>query len=202
MIEVPPEEVEKLRRALAAPGSAGEGCPPADTIFAAAHGELAPEQLGAVLDHVAECSACTEAWLLAVELSKEAAPAGKVLVGDFASRPRRRWSTVFGSLAALLLAALLLPYLRHQPGPSPDPVERGEGKFVIVDESLKLDRRHCVLRWRLEPVAPGARFEVTVMNEKLEEVAALMALSAGELVVAPEVLEERVPPGGFLLWRV
>lgn len=200
----PPEELARLRRAFAAEGPAVEPCPPAERIFAGAHGELPEAELGALLDHLALCPTCSQEWRLAVELGQQAAPpaaaqpreGGVVVAGNFRQRRVSPW---MGLAAALLLAAIGLPFLLRESGPSP--ALRGEKEVAVVDASGPLDRTSCVLRWRLEPPREGARYAVRAMNEKLEPIADRAGLTAGELALPAEKLA-RVPPGGLLLWRV
>jgi hypothetical protein len=217
-LESPPE-LEKLRRAFAAEGPPDEPCPPAERIFAAAHGELAGEagaaELGEILDHVAACPECTESWRLAVEIGRELAagqavaaaedqPAGRVIAGDFRrAEPgavgARRWAMPVAVVAALLLAAIALQLLPRIP--KSDPAQRGNDEARIEDVSGPLERGRCVLRWRLVPETAGALFEVRVMSEELELLAERTAVAAQELEVPPERLE-KIPAGGWLLWQV
>lgn len=211
-LESPPE-LENLRRAFAAEGPASAGaCPAADRIFAAAHGELAGEEeaaeLGEILDHVAACPECTEAWRLAVEIGRELASGavdagsrGRVIAGNFrrgSEEPGglRRWSLPLGLIAAVLLVAIGLQLLPKAP-----PALRGDGEILIEDASGPLERERCVLRWRLVPERPGALFEVRVMSEELELLAQRTALAASELELPAERLEN-IPAGGLLLWQV
>lgn len=216
-LESPPE-LEKLRRAFAAEGPAAAGpCPPADRIFAAAHGELAGEEgaaeLGEILDHVAACPECTGAWRLAVEIGRELAagaaaaekePGGRVIPADFRrgkapSAGLRRWSLPVGLIAAVLLVAIGLQLLPK--APTVDPALRGAGEIRIEDASPPLERGRCVLRWRLVPEQPGALYEVRVMSEELELLAQRTAFAAGELEL-PAARLEKIPVGGWLLWQV
>lgn len=201
-----PPELSKLRQAFSEPGPEALPCPSADRIFAAAHGELRGSDLDEILDHVAVCASCTQAWHLALEIRKEieglAAPTletgNSVVVGRFGAK---RWSQLLGTLAAILLMAVLLPHLVPNPVPVDESVVRGEGEVKIRDVSGPLQRERCVLRWQLEPPVPGARFEVTVMDENLQPLARHSALTVNELVLLPEDLKG-VAPGGALHWRV
>lgn len=201
-----PPDLERLRQAFAAVAEeAGRRspaeCPPAEHIFAAAQGELAAEELGRVLDHVAVCAACAEAWRLAVEVRRQVAPRakqGELIAGKFG---RSRITQVFGVIAALLLLAISLRFFRPGTMAPEDPVMRGADEIQILDATVDLKREHCVLRWRLEPKQEDARFEVVVMNAELESLANATAISQYELEIPPERLA-KVPAGGMLLWRV
>ena len=78
--------LKKLRQAFASAFDSHDpeddeldGCPDADVLYEAYHGELPPDELAAVTDHMAECPVCAEAYRLA-----RATPAP---VPDRSSRP-------------------------------------------------------------------------------------------------------------------
>lgn len=190
----------RLRQAFAEAGPAAEPCPPPETIFDGAHGHLAEAELGALLDHLAACPACSREWLLARELAPAPPADGKpgpvvVTQGRF-GRPTPGW---VGLLAALLLAAVALPLL--WPAKEPPPVVRGDQPVVIVDASGPLGRQHCVLRWRLVPPREGASFAVKATTGNLEPVADRAALTRPELEIPADRLAT-IGPGGELLWQV
>lgn len=201
-----PPELVKLRQAFSEAGPEALPCPAADRIFAAAHGELRGADLDEILDHVALCASCTQAWHLALEIRKEiegpAVPTletgSPVLPGRFGAR---RWSQVLGSLAAILLLAVLLPRLIPSFGPVDEVAVRGENEVKLRDVSGPLQRERCVLRWQLEPPVPEARYEITVMDENLQTLARYSALTVNELVLLPQDLQA-VAPGATLHWRV
>lgn len=206
-----PSDLQRLRDAFGDPGS-GEpppgACPAAETIFTAANGGLAKmtaAEQGELLDHLASCPACGEAWRLAVEIGKEvAAPAAApVIAGRFGGPPSplRRALPIASLVAALLLIAIAVPMLLPDRYSAPQPGMRGAGETAIVDLSGPLDRQRCVLRWRLEPERQGALFAVRVMSETLEVVASPSGLAAAELEIPPAKLLA-IPPGGKLLWQV
>lgn len=219
-----PDELLRLRRAFADGADdfpldgPPNGCPSAETIFAAAHGDLttmSEKDRGELLDHLAVCPVCGETWRLAVAIGKEVAPGATTtqpagLPGGarvIAARPPapqsfvRRALPVASALAALLLISLALPMLMPGRPGGPDTAMRGAEGLRIVDVSGPLDRARCVLRWRLEPEQPGALFAVRVMDEQLELVASPSALAAAELAIPPHELTA-IPPGGKLLWQV
>lgn len=62
-------DTDRLRRALASvDGLPREDCPTAETLWKVAHGEVILHERQAVIDHVAECPLCAEAWRLAVSM--------------------------------------------------------------------------------------------------------------------------------------
>lgn len=201
-----PPELVKLRQAFSEAGPEALPCPAADRIFAAAHGELRGADLDEILDHVALCASCTQAWHLALEIRKEiegaAAPTletvNSVVVGRFGAK---RWSQLLGTLAAILLMAVVLPHLVPNQVPVDESVVRGDGEVKLRDVSGPLQRERCVLRWQIEPPVPEARYEVTVMDENLQTLARYSALTVNELVLLPQDLQG-VAPGATLHWRV
>ena len=48
-----------------------DACPPAERLLDAERGVLAADELDAVLDHLATCAVCAEAWRLARVLADE-----------------------------------------------------------------------------------------------------------------------------------
>jgi len=62
-------EVDDLRIAFAGALNGDHeivGCPPAEDVWDALHGGLAPRRRREVVDHTAACPLCAEAWRLAV----------------------------------------------------------------------------------------------------------------------------------------
>ena len=94
--------LDSLRDAFAADTApAGTECPSPGRIWDAIRGELDPADAAMLVDHVASCGACAEAWRLARELKEiETAPA----VVPFA--PRRRASAAWPLLAAAAAVVL------------------------------------------------------------------------------------------------
>lgn len=62
------DDDDRLRLAFARAFEAGlptDDCPRAEALFDAACGELPAEARGAVIDHLATCPVCAEAWRIA-----------------------------------------------------------------------------------------------------------------------------------------
>lgn len=71
------EEADDLRLAFAGALNGRVdmiGCPPAEDVWDAFHGVLAPERRRQVVDHTATCPMCAEAWRLAVRGTPAFAP--------------------------------------------------------------------------------------------------------------------------------
>jgi len=115
-VTTPDAQLDRMRQAFAGDTAPGADCPPADRIWEAVNGELEPVDAAAVVDHVAACGACAEAWRIARELETEGA----------APRPipfpaKRHVPGVWPLLAAaatLILAIAAWPLLRGTPAPA------------------------------------------------------------------------------------
>lgn len=99
MEQVP--DIDPLREAFRSLGdgaSRSVGCPPATRFWDAQHGDLSPEESRQLMDHVAWCPSCAQAWRLAREMGDE---------GATETSPPERFSarSMFAMAAMLLLAA-------------------------------------------------------------------------------------------------
>jgi hypothetical protein len=168
----------------------GSECPEPERIWSAARGESPGKEVRALLDHVSNCGACAEAWLLAREL------------GGAPASAKRRYAPVWAvAAAAVVLLAVIVPVLRRE-APGPTPVFRDEGRAAIrslVSEDRALRRADCVLEW--SPGPENSRYHLELAGEQ------------HGLLPGPADLEEpvyRIPPedlaplasGERLLWRV
>ena len=163
-------------------------CPDADRIWRAVHLELPLDERLAVIDHVAECPACAEAWRAAREMTP---PAVRAPV------PRQSRMRVFAAAAVLALVAMPLAwYILRQP----PPVERGRDVLQSgVPSGEALPRKDFRLRWLGGP--DGARYDVTVSTTALTEIVTERGLTRPEYRVAPERLTP-FPSGTEVLWIV
>src|SRR5262249_41375723 len=143
----------RLRAALRALGRGsrpGEACPAPDLLWAALHGERPVEERRDVIDHIAGCASCAEAWRLAAEIDpappRLASAAGRPWLAD------RLGSSTYVPLAAA--AALLLAiggglFLVGAPRTAA-PVYRNVGPapiVALVSEREPLTRDAFRLRW-------------------------------------------------------
>jgi hypothetical protein len=196
-------EIEDLRRAFTVPGGSAprpEDCPPAETLWAAVHGELPPGALRDIVDHTATCPACAEDWRLAVEVEREATATAEVATGRAASPvlyPRRwlRLAPLVAAAAAIVALVVGLPLTRHGDGPT---VTRG-GQQVIsrLAEGQELPRDHCLLAWS-GPKDATYDIEVdTLTGDRLFSKGGLKGLS----YEVPKSSFDGVRPGTRLEWR-
>src|SRR4029453_10866623 len=75
-----PVRLAALFRSLGADAGVREDCPPAERIWAAISRELSAGERAAIVDHLAVCPTCAEAWRLAMALGQEqvSAPAPRL----------------------------------------------------------------------------------------------------------------------------
>ena len=203
------DELVRLRTAFAAPvsGEAApepEACPPSDTIWLAVRGELSPDDLRGVLDHVAACPACAEDWRIAMafeEESRAAATAAPVRVRTTASTST--WAAKYRAwaVAATLLLAVVGFQLRNRGPETPAGYRSGQSQAVemLVPDGAAVSRRSCALSWKATPEAASYRLRVTD--------AALNTLFEADAVAAtaytvPESELAGLAPGTKLYWTV
>jgi hypothetical protein len=192
-------ELERWRAAFTARrrvAADGRSCPPAEALWDAAGGRLAPRRNEELLDHVGRCAACSIGWDLARELAPE--PPAR------AARPRRRDASrllPWAAAAALLVAAATgwgllrsrqpdLPVVRDDPAAAVRP---------LVGEDAALPREDFVLRWT--EVAGASSYELRVTTGELDPLLHAHDLAEPVHRVDPRLLE-RVPPGATLYWQV
>ena len=189
-------------QAPAGPAPAPETCPAPETIWAGVRGELQPQQMRDVLDHVASCAACAEDWRLAAEIEREASRAatavpGKVIVGRFG-----QWRPL--AAAAALAAGLLIAVGVYQTGqigpqePTYREVEQTEVRSLLP-EGQALPRQGAVLRWT--PVPGATSYDVQVSTEDLQVVATAQGQTGTEYRI-PESGLAGLTSGTKLLWQV
>lgn len=200
-----------LREAFAArtgrPPAGPEGCPEPGRIYDAVRGELPPGEMREVVEHLALCPECAEAWRLAVAIAEEAAEAG---AGEAAFRPAPSRSWYLQPLRAAAAVALAVvavgvvwTVLR---APEEEPVYRAAGEPEIrslVPADGALPREAAVLRWTPVPEEEpdGTTYDLLVSTAELVSVAEADGLEEARYRVPPEALED-LPAGASLLWRV
>lgn len=186
---------ERLRRAVAAPeesAPAGDGCPPDGEIWSASRGELPPEAVQRLLDHMVDCPACDESWRMALALGREAAGAG---------RSWRRLAGLAAAAAVLAMAAWLVwvqPIPVHAPA---EPFRGGDGDILqpVPAAGEALPRDGFLLRWTGAP--EGSIYSVEVVGADLEVLYRAQDLERPEVLVPASRLE-RLAPGDPVFWRV
>ncbi len=193
---------EELRGRLASlgPGDGpGPNCPPNERIFAGATGELPPDELARLLDHVRGCAWCSTSWGLAREVAApvEAARGGGGGDGEVVSLLGRRGAWAVAG-AALLAAALALVSVRVGL-PEHAPVYRSAQEAALSARTPDaLPRDGFALAWS---AVPGATYEITVVGPDLAVVARASGLAKPEWVVPADALAG-LPDGANLAWTV
>lgn len=185
------EEFEKLSRAWAArdQSSAHEQHPGAEELYEAASGNLARERRLEIIDHVAKCAECTQAWKIALEVDARE---------EKVSGTQRPWR--FALAASVILAVGLMTYLVV-------PFDQGTPQYRDAVDPLApvtaigstLPRDQFVLRWSAG--AAGTTYLVRLSTADLASLLVKSDITATELLVPSSVLAN-VKAGEELLWQV
>jgi hypothetical protein len=198
------QELIRLRAAFAAPDPTADtpSCPAPEALWSAVRGELDPQALREVLDHVALCSACAEDWRIAAELNRQQAGASAVTPGRGLQGRFARWRPL--AAAAALAAGLLITvgvWRAEVAPPAPTYREvRHEAIRSLLPAGQALPRQDVLLRW--SPVPGAASYDVRVTTEDLfQTVASAKGTTAAELHIPASALTA-LPPGAKLLWQV
>lgn len=180
---------------------ARDDCPAPDRIWSAVRLELSLAERLEVIDHIAECPACAEAWRMAVELGAGETSPATAFRGWTANI---RWM-VWPSVAAAAILLVLGIRFAGMPGarqPQVDPIVRDPITDTLLPrmtESASLPREQFWIRWSAGP--SGARYDLLVTTPELEVIADARGLLDPEYRVAPERLKG-LASGTRLLWRV
>jgi hypothetical protein len=158
-------------------------------LYEAASGNLERGRRLAIIDHVAKCAECTQAWRIAVEVGARDAQVPVT---------RRPWH--FALAASVILAVGLVTYLVI-------PVDQGTPQYregvdplapvSAIGSSLPRDR--FVLRWSAGP--SGTTYVVRLSTADLASLLVKSDIAATELTVPSSVLAN-VKAGDELLWQV
>jgi len=204
------EDDAALREAFAArtgPGPGGTGaCPVPERIYDAARGALPPGEVREVVEHLAACPECAEAWRLAVALEEEARAGGAVVDPAAARRPWYLQPVRAAAAAAVALVAVAVVWTVVQQ-PEDAPVWRDAGRLEIrslLPEGEALPRGEAVLRWTPVPEEDpeGTTYDVLVSTEEDPfPIAEADRLEETSYRIPPDVMEA-VPAGGEILWQV
>lgn len=185
------EEFEKLSRAWAArdQSSAHEQHPDAEELYEAASGNLERKRRLEIIDHVAKCAECTQAWRIALEVGARS---------EQAPVTQRPWR--FALAASVILAVGLVTYLVI-------PVDQGtpqyrEGVDPLAPVSAigsTLPRDRFVLKWSAGP--PGTTYLVRLSTADLAPLLDKSDIAVAQLAVPSSVLAN-VKTGEELFWQV
>jgi hypothetical protein len=192
------EEYERLARAFAArkQSHVPNECPDPELLFEAASGNLAQDRRMTLLDHVARCAECTEAWRLAMELG--ARPAETEASAPPVPTRRPAWQSALA--ASIVLVAGFATYLAL-------PVRQDAQEYRDATEPLaprslvteSLPRDGFVLRW--SPGPSGATYAVRLSTADLVMLFEQTNITRNELSVPASALAQ-VKSGESLLWQV
>ena len=177
-----------------------QDCPAAERLWSAARGfpdgdRAAAGDVRELVEHVATCGVCAEAWRLARELD----PA--VGVREPRSAPRRWWQQPAWAAVAAAAALALVVSLTWRPTMAPPAGVRGAAEEQLQrtpENGGTLSRREPVLSW---PATEGATYDLRVSYDDLEPLWGADNLTSAEATIPDEVLSG-LPPGTELLWLV
>ena len=187
-----------------APKDVRADCPPAERIWAAVMGELAPQAVRETVDHTALCMDCSIAWRVALDVSREDEESQVRVVPLLPLRSRLARSLVLPGGLGLLAAAVAIALLRG-PALVPDrtgrvDVERGaKHPLTSLVPPGTQPRNNIVLRW--SPYPGAERYSVTVTGPSLDVLYRTFGLSTTEVRLPPEALAGQPSPA-HLLWSV
>jgi hypothetical protein len=192
-VSADPNDVARLREALASLAGKGSGSVDPERVFDALHGNLSAEERRAVVDELVVNPDAAETWRLARELAPEPAAAA-VPTG----RETWRWLSI--AAAAVLAVGLAWRFL-GPPGSPEEPAYRSVEQRTITSllpQGAVLSRTQPVLRWT---AVEGARYRVRVLTSDLEVLQETGELTGPEYTLSADVLR-RIPSGGQFLWQV
>jgi len=196
------DDLERLRDAflsLADRSRSSESCPPAEMVWDGATGRLTARRTRRLVDHLATCPACAEAWRLAREAAE-----GTEQQPD--ARPRGSWAGWLGGAVAVAAAAVVLvvvaPVARDWwRTRSAADVYRGDTSEIkaLTAEQPPLRREHAVLRWTSP--GDGARYVVRISMADLTPLTTAGDLRVSEYIIPASSLAN-VPSGSTIFWQV
>jgi hypothetical protein len=183
-----------------------------ERIWAAVHGELAPEECAEIVDRLHLDPALALEWRLALALREpELAEPAKPAAND---RSYARSFGYVGALGLLAAAALLLIVLPSEPDPPRErgtPIELGDGsggqlreaqtEAAIASELREPELSAAAFELRWTPVPGALRYELQLTTEALDPVFAAPDLSDNHALVPASALAS-LDPGTELVWRV
>lgn len=194
-------------RSLADGASPSPGCPPASRLWDAQQGDVSPEEARQLMDHVASCPSCAQAWRLARELDDggvaEALP------------PHRSWQRGRSilAIAAMLLFALIAGYMLRAVSGARDPrsLQAADAKLQAADTRIaaleqKIARMSSTahvnvpfIELQPEPLRSSARPPIVAEIPATAEMAVLILATDGVRAGDTHTLELR-DETGRVIW--
>lgn len=158
------DELSRLRAAFTAPSEAisvAAGCPEPDRIWEALRGELPPEEIREVVDHVALCASCAEDWRIAMAFEKESRNQQEKVVRPFRTAKRfQTWIAAAAAVLVLSVGGLFYQQTQQTQKVVPEAGYRGTGPNLGAVAEQTCPRQACVLTWK--PVEGAESYEVLV----------------------------------------
>jgi hypothetical protein len=191
------DEVSRLQAAFTMSSEAIGSCPEPDHIWQAVRGELPPEEVRNIVDHVAVCASCAEDWRIAVAFEKESqAQQEEAVVYSF---PTRRFQPWIAAAAAALVLTVGGVYFRQTQKPVQTAEYRGEKTEIrsLAGETRPLQA--FALSWT--PVAGAESYDLLVTTAELDTVADPKGLTTTQYQVPATALVD-LPAAAQLHWRV
>lgn len=199
MMMMKDEEVSRLRAAFAAPTSETpnpRACPEPDRIWEAVRGELPPDEVRDIVDHVAVCASCAEDWRIARELEKDSQAEKEDIAYSFPAKRLQPWITA--AAAALVLTVGGVAVFRQ----APKPAEYRGGETAVealVPPDAALPRQSFVLAWK--PVPGAESYDLLVSTGELDTIASPKGLTTTEYQVPADALAN-LPAATPIHWMV
>jgi hypothetical protein len=198
MMMMKDNKISRLRAAFTAPGPPTGSCPEPDRIWEAVRGELPPEEVREIVDHVAVCASCAEDWRIAMEFEKESEASREkdTVVRPF---PARRFQPWIAAAAAALVLTLGGVYLEQTRKPVPPAEYRGEESGIESRTQENLPRQSFVLRW--SPIPDAESYDLLVTTAELDTIADPKGLTTTQYQVPASALAN-LSAAAQLHWRV
>lgn len=194
------DEISRLRAAFTAPVPAAwtpGACPEPDRIWEAVRGQLAPEEVRGIVDHVAVCASCAEDWRIAMAFEKESETRQEeAVVRRF---PVRRFQPWIAAAAAALVLTVGGVYIQQSNKPVTVAEYRGGETKIESRTAGDLSRQSYLLRWT--QVEGAESYDLLVTTDDLRTLADPKGLTAPEYQVPASALAG-LPPGAQVYWRV
>lgn len=200
------DELARLRAAFAAPAVSGTGgtgapepesCPPSDRIWLAVRGELPPDELREIVDHVATCPACAEDWRIAMVFEEESRAAPIPVREKTAPLRHRAWMAL---AASILVAVVGFQIFKPEDKPEKEPPSfRGDAEIILSLVEGPLSRDAFVLRWT--PLPDAESYDLQVSTTGYDPLFQADGLTSTHCRVPAEKLA-RMRSGDTVLWAV
>ncbi len=211
-------EIQELASAFAAlplETTPDQSCPPATLIWETLRLEAPEAERRRVVEHIARCGSCANAWRLAHEISQSAPEPGFGVPRPQSSR--LAWMGLATAATLMIGVALVqlvsiktatrplsVQSLPKAPADGSGPVYRVSGELEIfsgLNAAEPVSRGHCLLQWRVTPETAGMEYQIEVLDENLNPIVSDGRLSTNEFLV-PQSKLDALSPGSSIFWQV